>query len=90
MVEQIGYIFELAGLEKPIILFAINFLQASQYMSGHPMYCKMQIINVQCFRPIKFLTEKNVMNGDYVWVGFDNSPDGWVLKNIFLNSTYTR
>ena len=86
--EQIKYIFEFEGLEKKVELFALHYNQAIQYIKGNPYLSNKIITNIQCHRCIKYFTEKNVLNGDSVWVGFDNSPDGWVNKNIFLNSKY--
>lgn len=86
--EQIGYIFEFLNYEEKVTLFAVNFLQAMQYIKGHPLFSTLEIVNISCFRPIIGVTEKNVMNGDFVWVGLKDSPDGWVNKNVFLNSKY--
>lgn len=84
--SQIGYIFELNGFKEKVTLFALHYLQAIQYINYHPLFKTLEILNIQTFRPIVGLTEKNVINGDYIWVGQKKSLDGWMQKNIFLNS----
>lgn len=84
---QMGYIFEMNGHDEKVTLFALHFLQAQQYINLHPKFSTLEILNVQTFRPIAGLTEKKVMNGDFVWVGICNGAlDGWMQKHIFLNS----
>lgn len=83
ILEQIGYIFEFLGNDKKLTLFAVNFLQAMQYVNAHPMLNNLEILNVHCFKPISFVTEKNVLNGSFIWVGKNNSPDGWKPKNNY-------
>ena len=84
---QMGYIFELNGHEEKVTLFALHYLQAQQYINCHPLFSTLEILNIQTFRPIVALTEKNVMNGNFIWVGISNMAlDGWMQKHIFLNS----
>jgi hypothetical protein len=75
-ISQIGYIFSFEGTDYKLTLFANCFLQAKQYLAAHPTLCHEKVTDVSCFRPIKNLTLKKVMNGTFVWVG-DESPDGW-------------
>ena len=74
--SQIGYIFSFEGTDKKITIFANRFLQAKQYLAAHPILFDKQVVDVSCFRPIKNLTIRKVMNGTFLWIG-DESPDGW-------------
>lgn len=78
------YKFFFNGVDKPIIIEAMNKDEAVGFLTLRPDYVPAPVVNLYVFKPLFGITEKVEDGVTFVWCGFQNSFNGWMEKGKFL------
>lgn len=72
----IFYHYYYFGIEKPVVVEAKCRKEADKILSSLN-YDPGKAINLTLFKPIAGITNKTVNGICYIWVGLENSQNGW-------------
>jgi len=82
------YKYYFIGNDKPIIMEAETRLQADQMMQELKERSKVPIsvkdlIDIRVETPIIGISKRKKKGNEYIWVGLEHTPDGWLLQSEY-------
>jgi hypothetical protein len=82
------YKYYFSGVDKPVIMEAIDKLTADQMMQQLKQnttvnFSAKDLIDVRVETPIVGISKRKRHNKDYVWVGNEFTSDGWLLQSEY-------
>lgn len=84
----IFYHYYFFGIEKPVVVEAKCRKEADEILSSLN-YDAGKAINLTVYKPITGITNKTVNGIYYIWVGLDNSQNGWATLSEFNDFNLT-
>lgn len=91
MLDVLLYHFYFSGVEKPLTIQATDQVQARGAlpsflaMPGMEEYRDRPLDGQTVSHPLKGISTRKINGETYVWVGFDESADGWKKQIIKKN-----
>jgi len=82
------YKYFFRGVDKPVIMEAIDRLSADQMMqqlkeNTTANLSAKDLIDIRVETPITGISKRKRHNQDYVWVGTEFTSDGWLLQSEY-------
>lgn len=82
------YKYFFRGVEKPVIMEAMNRLSADQMMQQLKQnttanLSAKDLIDIRVETPITGISKRKRHNKEYVWVGTQYTSDGWLLQSEY-------
>jgi hypothetical protein len=84
------YCYYYEGINIPIMIEARNKVSARQILRNirstlPDIYQKSFVVGETIKPPVTGISTKKVNGKDYVWVGEDYTPDGWIEREKYNN-----